>query len=101
VNTIICTVCKTRLSLDDGTASHPHCRGAAPLTEAEMARLTHALGGLLGAMLVQPVEIGRWRASGEPVFRADARLAVIETAHADLKQAHEVGALYPTHTGRQ
>jgi len=33
-----CTVCKTRLSLDDGTHAHPHCRGAAPLTDAEMTR---------------------------------------------------------------
>jgi len=73
VNTIICTICRTRLSYDDGSHAHGHCRGAAPLTEAEMARLTHALSGLLGATLVQPVEIGRWRASGEPVFRAEAR----------------------------
>ncbi len=44
-----CIICKTRLSLDDGTHAHPICRGAAPLTEAEMTRLVHALGGLLGA----------------------------------------------------
>ncbi len=49
MNTIVCTVCKTRLSLDDGTHTHPHCRGAAPLTEAEMTRLVAALGDLLGA----------------------------------------------------
>ncbi len=44
-----CTMCRTRLSYDDGSGQHPQCRGAAPLTEAEMARLTHALGDLLGA----------------------------------------------------
>jgi len=49
VNTIICTVCRTRLSYDDGTHAHPHCRGAAPLTDAEMTRLVAALGDLLGA----------------------------------------------------
>ena len=49
MNTNICTVCKTRLSLDDGTHAHPHCRGAAPLTDAEMTRLVAALGDLLGA----------------------------------------------------
>jgi len=45
----ICTVCRTRLSLDDGTHAHPHCRGAAPLTDAEMTRLVAALRDLLGA----------------------------------------------------
>jgi len=45
----ICTVCRTRLSYDDGTHAHPYCRGAAPLTDAELARLVHALGDLLGA----------------------------------------------------
>ncbi len=49
MNTITCTICRTRLSLDDGTHAHPHCRGAAPLTDAELARLVHALGDLLGA----------------------------------------------------
>jgi len=49
VNTTTCTVCSTALSSNDGSGQHPCCRGAAPLTEAEMARLTHALGGLLGA----------------------------------------------------
>ncbi len=49
MNTIICTICKTRLSLDDGTHAHPHCRGAAPLTDAEMTRLVAALTDLLGA----------------------------------------------------
>jgi len=49
MTTVICTVCRTRLSYDDGTHAHPHCRDAAPLTDAEMARLVHALGGLLGA----------------------------------------------------
>ena len=49
MNTIICTICRTRLSLDDGTHAHPHCRGAAPLTAAELARLVTALGDLLGA----------------------------------------------------
>ncbi len=49
MNTILCTICKTRLSLDDGTHAHPICRGAAPLTDAEMGRLVHALGDLLGA----------------------------------------------------
>ncbi len=44
-----CTMCRTRLSLDDGTHAHPHCRGAAPLTDAEMTRLVTALGDLLGA----------------------------------------------------
>jgi hypothetical protein len=44
-----CIICKTRLSLDDGTHAHPHCRGAAPLTEPELARLVAALGDLLGA----------------------------------------------------
>ena len=37
-----CTICTTRLSLDDGTHAHPHCRGAAPLTEPEMGRLVVA-----------------------------------------------------------
>jgi len=46
---IICTICRTRLSSDDGTHAHPHCRGAAPLTDAEMTRLVTALGDLLGA----------------------------------------------------
>ena len=46
---IICTICRTRLSFDDGTHAHPHCRGAAPLTDAEMTRLVAALGYLLGA----------------------------------------------------
>jgi len=50
VNTIVCTVCRTRLSYDDGTHAHPHCRGAAPLTDAEMTRLVIALGDLLGAL---------------------------------------------------
>jgi len=54
VNTIVCTVCKTRLSLDDGTHAHPHCRGAAPLTDAEMTRLVAALGDLLGARPIAP-----------------------------------------------
>jgi len=49
VNTIVCTVCRTRLSYDDGTHAHPHCRGATPLTDAEMTRLVAALGDLLGA----------------------------------------------------
>jgi len=49
VNTIVCAVCRTRLSFDDGTHAHPHCRGAAPLTDAEMTRLVAALGDLLGA----------------------------------------------------
>ena len=49
MNTILCTICKTRLSLDDGTHAHPHCRGAAPLTDAEMTRLVAVLGDLLGA----------------------------------------------------
>ena len=49
MNTIICTICRTRLSYDDGTHTHPHCRGAAPLTEPEMNRLVAALGDLLGA----------------------------------------------------
>ena len=44
-----CTICRTRLSFDDGTHAHPHCRGAAPLTDAEMTRLVAALGDLLGA----------------------------------------------------
>jgi len=44
-----CTVCRTRLSFDDGTHAHPHCRGAAPLTDAEMTRLVAALRDLLGA----------------------------------------------------
>lgn len=43
-----CTMCRTRLSYDDGTHAHPHCRGDAPITDAEMTRLVHALGGLLG-----------------------------------------------------
>jgi hypothetical protein len=47
-----CTVCKTRLSLDDGTHTHPHCRGAAPLTDAEMNRLVTALRDLLGARVI-------------------------------------------------
>jgi len=46
---IICAMCRTRLSYDDGTHAHPHCRGAAPLTDAEMTRLVTALGDLLGA----------------------------------------------------
>ncbi len=54
VNTILCTVCKTRLSLDDGTHAHPICRGAPPLTEAEMTRLVAALGDLLGAHPLTP-----------------------------------------------
>jgi len=54
VNTIVCTVCRTRLSLDDGTHAHPHCRGAAPLTDAEMTRLVAALGDLLGALPITP-----------------------------------------------
>ncbi len=49
MNIIVCTVCRTRLSFDDGTHAHPHCRGAAPLTDAEMTRLVHALSDLLGA----------------------------------------------------
>ena len=67
-----CTMCRTRLSYDDGTHAHPHCRGAAPLTEAygthahphcrgaaplteaELARLVHALGDLLGARPLTP-----------------------------------------------
>ena len=44
-----CTVCKTRLSLDDGTHAHPNCRTAAPLTERELHRLVTALTDLLGA----------------------------------------------------
>ncbi len=44
-----CTICRTRLSYDDGTHTHPHCRGAVPLTDAEMTRLVAALGDLLGA----------------------------------------------------
>ncbi len=46
---IICTMCRSRLSYDDGTHAHPHCRGAAPLTDPEMGRLVAALGDLLGA----------------------------------------------------
>jgi len=49
-----CTICTTRLSLDDGTHAHPHCRGAAPLTEPEMGRLVAALGDLLGARPFTP-----------------------------------------------
>jgi len=44
-----CTMCRTRLSYDDGSGQHPHCRGAAPLTDAEMTRLVTALTDLLGA----------------------------------------------------
>ncbi len=44
-----CIICKKRLSYDDGTHAHPHCRGAAPLTDAEMHRLVTALTDLLGA----------------------------------------------------
>ncbi len=49
MNTVTCTICRTRLSYDDGTHAHPHCRGAAPLTDAEMTRLVAALEDLLGA----------------------------------------------------
>ena len=49
---IICAMCRTRLSYDDGTHAHPHCRGAAPLTDAEMTRLVAALADLLGARLI-------------------------------------------------
>ena len=52
--TVRCAICKTRLSLDDGTHAHPHCRGAAPLTEPELARLVAALGDLLGARPLTP-----------------------------------------------
>jgi len=48
----ICTICRTRLSYDDGTHAHPHCRGAAPLTDAEMTRLVAALGDLLGGVVI-------------------------------------------------
>ncbi len=54
MNTIICTICRTRLSLDDDTHAHPLCRGAAPLTDAEMTRLVAALGDLLGARPLTP-----------------------------------------------
>ncbi len=54
-----CTVCKTRLSLDDGTHAHPNCRTAAPLTDAEMTRLVAALGDLLGARPITPHQESR------------------------------------------
>ncbi len=54
MDTITCTICKTRLSLDDGTHAHPHCRGAAPLTDPELGRLVTALGDLLGARPITP-----------------------------------------------
>lgn len=67
-----CDGCGMPLYRDDPSGLHPGCRTAEPLSDTEHDRLVAALTDRLGATPVQPVEIGRWRASGEPVFLRQA-----------------------------
>ncbi len=63
-----CEGCGMPLYRDDPSGLHPGCRETAPLTDTEHDRLTAALGDLLGAVPVAPVQIGTWRVSGEPLY---------------------------------